>query len=251
MNHKSKPKAISKAKTHLTDAKKPKKKTMDGNSPTQSAPDTAPRLDIQSRPMVRHDVVSTAPTDQAGDAKFEPTSAPPVSSAAKRTLVVPVKTAEDDVEAASAADENKTGSTPDTSPSGAETPAPPVLNPDEPSAAKPDNEPGIQEDVEVSGPAGETKQAVEAAAALAKHDNEVENLISSHEYYVPINAVARKRSIRASVLLTLLVVLLAVTLVDLMLDSGMILLVQKIPHTHFFSNNSGVCHTAGFMCSQE
>ncbi len=58
---------------------------------------------------------------------------------------------------------------------------------------------------------------------------------------MPIDAIARKRSIKVSMVLTILVLALAIVLIDLMLDSGTILLVQKIPHTHFFSvNNSNL-----------
>jgi hypothetical protein len=61
--------------------------------------------------------------------------------------------------------------------------------------------------------------------------------ISNRQYFVPIRDSVQKRSIKVSIVLTLLVILLGLMLIDLMLDSGTILLLQKIPHTHFFTNN--------------
>ena len=57
----------------------------------------------------------------------------------------------------------------------------------------------------------------------------------SKDYFLPINTTTQKRSIKISAGLTLVILLLAFVLVDLMLDSGMVLLVQKLPHTHIFN----------------
>lgn len=76
------------------------------------------------------------------------------------------------------------------------------------------------------------------AADDAKNDNhnqELQSYIDNREYNVPINAVASKRSIKVSIVLTFLVLLLSIALIDLMLDSGLIELIQKIPHTHYFN----------------
>jgi hypothetical protein len=70
---------------------------------------------------------------------------------------------------------------------------------------------------------------------LEKRLQEIERTIESRKYFVPINTVAQKRSIRVSLILVLLTLLLAVLLIDLMFDSGVILLVNRLPHTHFFN----------------
>jgi hypothetical protein len=72
---------------------------------------------------------------------------------------------------------------------------------------------------------------------LEKRHQEIERTIESQKYYVPINTVAQKQSIRISLLLLLLTLLLAIILVDLMFDSGIVLIVNQLPHTHFFSIN--------------
>jgi len=71
-----------------------------------------------------------------------------------------------------------------------------------------------------------------------KHQQELEDIIESHRYFVPVDAVVRRRTVKINLGLTFVVLVLAFALIDLMLDSGMILLVQRIPHTHFFSLGS-------------
>lgn len=70
---------------------------------------------------------------------------------------------------------------------------------------------------------------------IAKREKEIQDIISSRQYFVPVDAVARRRSDKVSLGLTLLILLLSIALVDLLLDTGAILLLQKVPHTHFFS----------------
>lgn len=71
-----------------------------------------------------------------------------------------------------------------------------------------------------------------------KRKQEIESVIESHKYYVPVYAVARRQSIKVNFGLLAVVLVLAMVLIDLMLDSGTILLVQKVPHTHFFNISS-------------
>ncbi|HEX7963010.1 MAG TPA: hypothetical protein VF466_00310 [Candidatus Saccharimonadales bacterium] len=68
----------------------------------------------------------------------------------------------------------------------------------------------------------------------AKREEEIQKYIDNREFFVPINAVAHKRSIKVSSVLVFVELVLGLVLLDLMLDSGLIDLVQKIPHTHFF-----------------
>jgi hypothetical protein len=78
-------------------------------------------------------------------------------------------------------------------------------------------------------------EAEKAAEAERKRHQELQKYIDRRDYYVPINAVERRRSIKVSVLLTFVVLLLSIALIDLMLDSGFIELINRLPHTHFFS----------------
>lgn len=82
------------------------------------------------------------------------------------------------------------------------------------------------------------KQAEMQTAEDEKHQEEIEGIIESHKYFVPVNLAAERRSDKRNLGLTLVILILAIVLVDLMLDSGTIVLLQKVPHTHFFSINS-------------
>ncbi len=98
-----------------------------------------------------------------------------------------------------------------------------------------DSSPESPDDGEETKESAETRKAVEEAAKVAKREKELEELIDARKFYVPIKTGEHKRSIKVSFGLTFLILLLAVLLIDLMLDSDTILLLQKIPHTHFFS----------------
>jgi hypothetical protein len=83
----------------------------------------------------------------------------------------------------------------------------------------------------------ETKAHPDVREALeeARRQQEIQGYITKHEFFVPINAVARKRSIKVTLLLVVLELLLGLFLLNLMLDAGLIYLLQKIPHTNFFN----------------
>jgi len=239
MNHK-------KSKAHKA---KPKK-VMDVSKPKKSAPTGPPHLDIPARPMARQNITVSTPAEPA-DTRLEPASAPPVTPAAKRTVIVPfeakgelvtvnAKPAPNAAAAKTPAQKPANAAPASAAPSAEKKPAP-----QEPSAVESQDQTPPSEDAQIENvsdanphrPTEQTKHAVEAAAAAAKRERELEEMIDSRQFFVPINAVARKHSIKVSAGLTLLVLLLAIVLIDLMLDTGMILLVQKIPHTHFFSSS--------------
>jgi hypothetical protein len=79
-------------------------------------------------------------------------------------------------------------------------------------------------------PSLETRKALEEV----KHEEKLEGYIQSKQFFVPINTEEQKRSIKVSFGLTLLLFMLGVLLINFMLDSGIIFLIQKIPHTDFF-----------------
>ena len=73
------------------------------------------------------------------------------------------------------------------------------------------------------------------AEAKAKREQEVEDIIASEKYTVPIDAVQRKRSRMATICLFVVAIVLAVALLDTIADVGIIKVPASIPHTHFFS----------------
>jgi len=239
------------SKGHKTTKPKVMDVTKSKKTSASTAGGSAQRVIIQSRPIIASD--SPAGNDSAS----EPTTAPTLTASKK--VIVPISSGDSDKpespkqetakpESKEAADQ---ASKPATDPGPAkpaeedeETPAAPAADPEsdkeqESSASAPessddtDNESGDDKK-----PSPETQKAVEEAAKAAAREKEVEEYIDKREFYVPINAVARKRSVKVSAGLTVLVLLLAVVLIDLMLDTGVVLLVQKIPHTHFFTTNS-------------
>ena len=240
----------SKAKPKMADVTKPKKLT------------SQDQLVIQSRPIIGRPTSVSSPADEAPKQEESP-SAPVLPSQSKRTLIVPISDgapkAEETpaVNAASPADSKAAVANDASKGDASEAPvAKKVITPPE-SSTEPDKEEAASDDEAAkedeaaaeavktddddkeSKPSPETEKALAEAAAAEKRVKELEALIDSKQFYVPINAVARKRSIQYSSFMTVAVFLLAIVLIDLMLDTGMILLVQKIPHTHFFTQNPG------------
>jgi anti-sigma28 factor (negative regulator of flagellin synthesis) len=83
--------------------------------------------------------------------------------------------------------------------------------------------------------AAETKAAEsKAEAARVARAEELEQLIASGKYFVPIDAVGRRRSRLYAWLLGFCALLLAVALLDAVLDAGLFKLPVDLPHTHFF-----------------
>lgn len=87
------------------------------------------------------------------------------------------------------------------------------------------------------GTNAESKDQKELAAleAKAKQEEEINKLVESKEYFLPINAVERHRSKVIALLGLLLIIVLALVLLDVMMDSGMLHIPGVSPVTHFFS----------------
>lgn len=81
-------------------------------------------------------------------------------------------------------------------------------------------------------------EEIAAAETKAKRDLELEQVIASGKYHVPINAVQRRRSRIHVALLCIIGVLLAVVLADVVIDAGFVKLPFTLPHTHFFSTTA-------------
>ncbi len=77
-------------------------------------------------------------------------------------------------------------------------------------------------------------EAVKFSETDAKRSAELEEIIASGKYVVPINATQRKRTKMITIELAILSLILALVLIDALLDVGMLSL-SGIPHTHFFS----------------
>lgn len=74
------------------------------------------------------------------------------------------------------------------------------------------------------------------AAEQAKHDAATQKLVDSKKYFLPINAVEKRKTKRFIVLGILLVILLALAWGDIAADAGIIHVSGIKPPTHFFSN---------------
>lgn len=226
--------STSKVKPKMADVTKPKKVTNDDD-----------QLVIQSRPMIGKVSSGSSPVleEQKPDDAAAAPSAPTLPSQSKRTLIVPISDDTDKPAAAAAAKADATAEAPKKADAASKKPAdtPEPAADDEKAEAEPEpetTETGDKSAGKDEKPNPETEKALAEAAAAEKRQHELEALIDSKQFYVPINAVAQKKSIKVSSIMTFLVFLLAIVLVDLMLDSGTILLVQKIPHTHFFTQNN-------------
>ncbi len=107
----------------------------------------------------------------------------------------------------------------------------PISTPEPPAA--PDDETIGQNTIQ-----DDSEQLKNTAAAI-KRERKMQEYIKNREYFVPVSPTARQHSIKMSFGLVLLLAILSVGLIDLLLDTGAILLVQRIPHTHFFSLYNG------------
>lgn len=93
-------------------------------------------------------------------------------------------------------------------------------------------------DGESKNPADLTSEEIDNAEAekQAKHDAEIEKLVNEKRYFLPINAVEKRRTKRFVILGIVLSLLLALAWVDVALDAGLIQIPGVKPFTHFFSN---------------
>jgi len=95
-------------------------------------------------------------------------------------------------------------------------------------------EPKLDRDPEAALSAEE----IAAAEMQTKRELELEQMITSGKYHVPINALERRRSRMHVLLLCIVGALLAVVLADVLFDAGFITAPSHIPHTHFFSTTT-------------
>lgn len=144
-----------------------------------------------------------------------------------------------------------------------DVPATPVEIPDEKTESKPEAEPKTeskaaakampstepptdQDTPDTTEPAGSINgdssdkpdpaqlEAAEAAKQ-AEHVAEIQKLVDSKKYFLPINAVERRRSKRFIALGVVLSLILALAWLNIALDAGLIEIPGVKPFTHFFS----------------
>ncbi len=87
----------------------------------------------------------------------------------------------------------------------------------------------------VKQPADKTDPALEQAEQ-EQHDAGVQKLIDGKQYFLPINAVEKRRTKRVVLLGVVLSLVLALVWVDVALDASLIKVSGLKPLTHFFSN---------------
>ena len=203
------------------------KKIIDVTSPNKVTPSSSGRPIIVTNRSVLSGDPMVVPAADTG----KPTAAEPVARTAKTIKPVneDVKPADEEkADAPAKSSSAETAETPEKA-SEAESEAPESTS-DDSSQDTPADQPA-QRDNEAAATAAE---AAEEAARQAR-EAELEQLISSGKYAVPVNSADRKRTEHASIALTIFVVLLSLLLIDLMLDANIIELLQKLPHTHFFT----------------
>jgi hypothetical protein len=108
-----------------------------------------------------------------------------------------------------------------------------------PKLSMPDDEDGgsVQKDITEQSEEAVSAAEAEAEAAEAARQQALEKLAESGTYAVPIDALQRKRSRMFVAVMCTLAIILALALVDLVLDANLIKVPDAIPHTHLFSGN--------------
>lgn len=81
-----------------------------------------------------------------------------------------------------------------------------------------------------------TEADAEEAAKAEKHDAAIKKLVDSKQFFLPINAVEKRRSKRVMALGIILSILLVLLWIDIALDASLIEIDGIKPVTHFFSN---------------
>lgn len=241
---------------------------MDVTNPKQVTPSSTSRpVIVTNRPIIKQDpMMSVAEDANVGELSQSSQPTAPLLEPSKTPIIKPIHISDEPKAKKTDEDEAKADEQA-VDPPAEEKPTDDVADDSEP-AKKPEpeeqSEESKSEDAETVEADTETKPADEPAtdnaekstddpegddakvpaiddAAVAKEEaaakqraEEMQKLIDSRQFYVPVNMVERKRSTRTSVMLIILQVVLTIALIDLMLDANIIELIQKLPHTHFF-----------------
>ena len=204
---------------------------VDGPASSKTVPSTAPVVSRQAKTI--SPISDTMTIDTGVDAKAPTESAQPTepnTATLPEENSVPTNTAPTDtvgpsVEAGAAPIVQKATSTAVEEPK----PSEPVAPPEESKPQVPAPKPPTDEEIA-------SEKAVADERILGEEEarrQELERLIESGKYAVPINAVRRKRTRTVVLGLSILAFVLAVALFDVALDTHTIV-VRAVPHTHFF-----------------
>lgn len=206
------------------------KRVMDVSHPGKSAPSASSRPVIVTNrpilkdPMMREEADKPVLPDAVAPSVSREVEVKPVEAERAKTIA---QLAE---EAKARVDKTEAEKAPETEE--------PELKPQEELTAKPEPKAEkLAESTDAVAPGAEAAADQEAKLAeAAKQDAELEKLVETKEYFLPINAVEKRRTKRVVVLGALLSVILALAWVDIALDAGLIQLDNVKPITHFFSN---------------
>jgi hypothetical protein len=257
------------AESKKPDPKADNKQVMDVSKPGKAAPaDNSKSVIVTSRPIMKDPMVvdeqpevieQTAQkiTVKTGGKTIAPLSAPEVEQKVEPKLKTDKKPTVADLSEAATVEAEPELPTPDkpTTPPADEKPAIEPEAPAEPTPAPapepakepepaPAETPVAPNSVETEPESDKGDKGNEAsleaeeakAAEAAKHDEAVQKLIDSKQYYLPINAVEQRKSKRFVALGIVLSILLALVWADIAMDAGLIQVSGVKPVTHFFSN---------------
>jgi hypothetical protein len=248
----------------MAETKKPvSKRISDVSKPNTSAPSaTSKAVIVSNRPILQDPMVvkETSADSDSGTkikAKIQPLTAPVVEAAKPEPATEPAVSdmpstkepakAEITVNDSIAATEASTEAAP--TPEKTETPTDevataevdPAKSADPAEATSETTADGTANTDEAGSEPAKTETSPEAAVAAAeaeatKHDEAIQQMVESKQYFLPINSLEKRRTKRVVVLGIALSVLLAVAWVDVALDASLIELGSVKPVTHFFSN---------------
>ncbi len=227
---------------------------MDVSRPSQTPADSTSRpVIVSNRPLMQDPMMATvlsgksepeAPMEAKDDATED---AQPLTPHAEK-IIKPIETeVAEQAEAAADLPEQTAEKAPAAAETAPEADAEAVATETEPEKTaepkldkkdEPEPQPAVPDTIETDEADGDDKQTNPEAVKLSEADRkraaELEAIIASGKYAVPIDASGKRRTLIITIWLVVLTLLLAVVLADALLDVG-ILNVQGIPHTHFFS----------------
>lgn len=203
----------------MADSKKPTpgKPIADVAHPGQSAPSTSSRpVIVTNRPLLKDPMVVAEDTE---------TEVKTIEAEAKKTDKAATITAPDQPKI-EPPETHVTESSEKLEKDEAETKPDETVAKDEPKDSTVESTPDPTAEIEAE------------AKKQAEHDDTIQKLVDSKQYFLPINTVEKRRSKRFVALGMLVSLLLIMAWVDIAADSGILTVAAGLPHTHLFSNKT-------------
>jgi hypothetical protein len=245
-------------------AKEPAAKRINVTSHEESPPDDTAKAVILNRPMLKDP--STAPpldsstmTDEpaatspeikkpsGNKSVIKPLDAAPKSPAPEPSVASAQPTPQSTPQTESSSQEGRQEASPIAKPA-PEAPAKPAETPMADTAATESEKPAptdnnVKHTDETNVESDEAPETVSteaeinaAAEAQAKHDEAIQKLVESKQFFLPINAVEKRKTKRFIALGVVCSLLLLLAWADIALDAGLVQIPGVKPVTHFFSN---------------